>query len=89
MTTTEMSLDTICQKIGKIKNKEQYDKKLNPINVKVGDKVFVRKPHKEHKYATPYEGPYTVEEILSPVNVKIRKRNKIVKVHTDKLTIAN
>lgn len=72
----------------KIKNKIQRDKKQNPIEIEVGDNVFWYKPHKEHKYGTPYEGPYEVVQILSPVNVQIKKGNKITKVHKDHLILA-
>lgn len=58
--------------IRKQKNKEYYDKQCNPINLNVGDRVYVYKNNKEHKYGSPYDGPYTVEEILSPVTVKIK-----------------
>lgn len=66
-------------------NKEQRDKNCNPLTVNVGDRVLLKKPFKKHKYATPYDGPFLVEEILSPVTVKIKKGNKSVKIHTDKL----
>lgn len=69
----------------KIQNKSQRDKHANPINIKIGDEVYLRKPFKNHKFDTPYAGPFTVEEILSPVTVKLKTDNKIITVHTDKL----
>lgn len=70
----------------KIQNKKQRDKNANPLNINVGDQVYLKKPFKEHKFATPYDGPFTIEEILSPVTVKIKtKNNKIITTHTDKL----
>lgn len=69
----------------KHKNKEYRDANCNPISLSIGDEVLVRKPYKNHKFATPYDGPYTVEEICSPVTVKIKKGNKSIKIHTDKL----
>lgn len=74
--------------IRKEKNKNYHDKSLNPISLKIGDKVFVKKPFKKHKYATPYDGPFVVDEILSQVTVKIKKGNKLIKIHTDKLKMA-
>lgn len=66
-------------------NKMYRDANSNPISLKIGDEVLMRKPFKNHKFSTPYDGPFTVEEILSPVTVKIKKGNKTVKIHTDKL----
>lgn len=69
-------------------NKNQYDKKSNPLDLKVGDKVFVYNEKKEHKFGPPYDGPFTVEEILSPVTIMIKRKKKSLKVHKDKLILA-
>lgn len=69
-------------------NKKYRDAKANPISLNIGDQVLIRKPFKTHKFATPYDGPFTVEDILSPVTVKIKKGKKIIKIHTDKLKLA-
>lgn len=66
-------------------NKVYRDASSNPISLNVGDQVLMKKQQKSHKYATPYDGPFTVVEILSPVTVKIKKGNKEIKIHTDKL----
>lgn len=71
------------------KNKAYRDAKANPISLKVGDRVLIRKQFKEHKFAAPYDGPFEVKNILSPVTVEIKKRNKIIKIHKDKLKLAN
>lgn len=69
----------------KQKNKRLYDQHINPIQLEIGDSVYVRKPFKAHKYDTPYDGPFTVEKILSPVTIAIKRRNKLIKIHKDKL----
>lgn len=69
----------------KISNKEYRDQHCNPITLNINDQVLMIKPQKEHKFATPYEGPYVVTEIVSPVTVRIKKGNRIFSVHTDKL----
>lgn len=69
----------------KEKNKHQYDKHCNPIDVKVGDKVYVYREVRDHKYASHYDGPFTIEEVISPVTVMIRKKKKLIKIHKDKL----
>lgn len=71
--------------IRKEKNKVYHDQSVNPISLKAGDKVLIKKPFKKHKYSTPYDGPFIVNEILSPVTVKIKKGHKLIKIHTDKL----
>lgn len=71
--------------IRKEKNKAYHDQSLNPISLKTGDRALVKKPFKKHKYATPYDGPFIIEEILLPVTVNIKKGHKSVKIHTDKL----
>lgn len=66
----------------KQKNKEYRDTKANPISVNVGDHVLIIKPFKNHKFATPYDGSFVVEEILSPVTVRIRKgRLKYIQIN--------
>lgn len=72
----------------KQKNKEYRDVKSNALSLKIGDRVLFKKPFKTHKYATPYDGPFSVEEIISPVTVKIKKGHKLIKIHTDKLKLA-
>lgn len=74
--------------IRKQKNKEYRDVTSNALSLKIGDRVLLRKPFKNHKYAMPYDGPFSVEEVLSPVTVKIKKGHKLIKIHTDKLKLA-
>lgn len=69
----------------KTQNKAYRDQNANPIQVKIGDQVYLRKPIKDHKFSTPYDSPFTVEDIVSPVNIKIKKGNKSVVIHTDKI----
>lgn len=65
-------------------NKEYRDKNSNPLNAQVGDLVFKEKPYKEHKYATPYKGPYTIEEFITPVTARIKGGGKSITIHLDK-----
>lgn len=69
-------------------NKDQRDSNSNPISLSPGDQVLMIKPFKTHKYDSPYDGPFTVEEIVSPVTIVIKKGNKLIKVHADKLKLA-
>lgn len=68
-------------------NKKYYDKKRDkePLNLKINDLVLVLKAKKKFKFEDPYEGPYRVEDIISPVSIKIRKGAKTFKVHTDRV----
>lgn len=69
----------------KIQNKSYRDQNSNPIDVKTGDKVFLKKPYKDHKFTTPYTGPFIIEEIIPPVNVRLKQGNRSITVHMDKL----
>lgn len=70
-------------------NKKYYDKKINNINFKVGQKVYLLneqiKPRQSKKLTQNYNGPYQIVEINSPVNYTILIKNKQVKVHANRL----
>ncbi|CAD6223579.1 GSCOCG00013004001-RA-CDS, partial [Cotesia congregata] len=63
----------------KIKSKELYDKKIKPLDISIGDNVFLQKGPKPHKFGDHYEGPHEVVEVLPDGNVRIKigNRNKI------------
>lgn len=71
----------------KMNNKKHYDKHRDEkvLDLKINDLVLVLKPKKIFKFENPYEGPYRVEELISPVAIKIRKGNKTIRVHTDRV----
>lgn len=69
----------------KEKNKTYFDQKTNPGNFQVNDLVNLRKQVKTHKFDLPYEGPFRIVEITSPVSAKIKKGKKIKRVHMDHL----
>lgn len=73
----------------KYSNKTYYDKYTRPLTLKRNDLVLVKKEVKKHKYDNPYEGPYRVEKIISPAITAIRKRNKSVMIHNDKLKLVH
>lgn len=68
----------------KINSKSQYDKNSNPINIKIGEKVYLEcKPYNKHEPI--YTGPYEVISIEHPnVIIKI-KENKTEIVHKNRL----
>lgn len=70
-------------------NKKYYDlhQDKNPLKLNKNDLVLILKTTKKHKYESPYEGPYRVESILSPVTVIVRKGTKSVKIHIDRLKV--
>lgn len=71
----------------KIRNKEFYDKKANPINVRVGDSVILRnEPYKKH--GKKYAGPYTVTGVSHP-NVTINIKDKQYTTHKNRILLAN
>lgn len=67
--------DETIQLIQKVKqtNKTFYDKKLNPIKLKVGDLIkIVKEPYEKFKYI--YDGPYEVKHINGK-NIEIELEN--------------
>jgi len=70
-----------------MQNKIQKDKNCNP-ELKENDLVLIKKAVKDGKFDQPYEGPYRVENILSPVTVLIKEGRKSIKIHKDLLKLA-
>lgn len=76
-------------KTSKHRYKYYYDKRINPLELKVSDKVFLLKEPITNKFCDQYEGPYAVQEILSNNNVRIvNDRGKFKTVHVDKLRLS-
>ncbi|CAK9796607.1 Retrovirus-related Pol polyprotein from transposon 297 [Anthophora quadrimaculata] len=71
----------------KQKYKHYYDRKIKPLNLSVGDRVFLLKEPRKTKFDAQYTGPYEVSEILGNSNVKIKFRNKYRVVHANKLKL--
>lgn len=64
----------------KIRTKQLYDRKINSIELEIGDKVIV-KNEAGHKHDSVYKGPFTVMEI-NESNITIKDdKNKIKIVH--------
>lgn len=68
----------------KIANKKMYDKKINPIILKIGDMVKIAKqPYDKFKYI--YDGPYEIKQI-DGTNVEITLEDgKPYKIHKNRL----
>lgn len=63
--------------------KEIYDKKLNPLDIKLNDKVLIRKePYKKHE--SMYAGPFVVTGVNDP-NISIRVNDKIIDIHKNRV----
>lgn len=71
------------------RQKQDYDVKLKHAMYKVGDIVMRIRDAAivgvTRKLQSPWTGPWVVEEVLSPVLIRIRGRKKSVVVHHDKL----
>lgn len=66
----------------KIIKKNTYDKKLNPINVQVGEKNLVKnEPY--NKFGNVYRGPYVITDI-DEHNVTYECDGKLYKVHKNR-----
>lgn len=71
-------------------NKRYYDKNrdINTLKLNKNDLVIVLNPTKKGKFDLPYDGPYRVVKELGPVTVLLRRNNKDVKLHKDRLKLA-
>lgn len=68
----------------KQRNKKYYDRDTNPLDIKMGDLVFIEKePYNKHKKIR--NGPFKVLEIDEP-NATIRMENKKYLVHKNRST---
>lgn len=69
----------------KIKSKDQYDKKLNPVEFEIEDKVFLLKRPKPQKFGDHYDGPYEILEIYTDGNIRIQLGNQTKSIHPNRL----
>lgn len=70
----------------KLLNKKYYDKTQNKIELKIGDKVLIKKEPRD-KYQSIYSGPFEVIEIIDS-NIKILDNNKkIQKIHKNRVKL--
>ena len=58
------------------------DKKINPLEVKIGDNVFLLKGGKIKKLDNQYTGRHEVLDVLGKGNVNINVKGKPTVVHT-------
>ena len=72
----------------------QYNKKVNNIQLKVGDKVLLFTPTlgegRTRKLARHFTGPYTITQLLSSENVQIKSdsnENDVQRVHINRLKV--
>ena len=69
----------------KEKSKIYYDKKINPLEIKIGDNVFLLKGGKIKKLENHNTGPYEILEVLGKGNVKISYKGKPTVVNINRL----
>ena len=69
----------------KEKSKIYYDKKINPLEVKIGDNVFLLKVGKTKKLDNQYTGPHEVLDVLVKGNLKINVKGKPTVVHINRI----
>lgn len=67
----------------KIRNKEYYDRKSNPLNISVNDEILIQKePY--NKLQNIYDGPHRVKEINGH-NVTININGKKITLHKNRI----
>lgn len=70
----------------KIRNKEYFDRKAKPLNVDIGDMVYIEiEPY--NKLRQKYNGPYKIVKIEEP-NVTIQTGTNTTTVHEDRVRLA-
>lgn len=75
----------------KEQNKKQYDRKAKyPLTVVRNDLVMLKREKKKdgNKFDNRYDGPYRVEQVISPSVSKIKIKSKSKIVHNDKLKLS-
>lgn len=72
---------------GKEINKKYYDKKLKEIEIKVGDKILVKKIVKSKKFDYSWNGPFIVTNIFEKY-VEYKDGRKIKKIGLDYVKLA-
>lgn len=63
--------------------KEIYDKRLNEIDIKIGDKIKVR-DETGNNLSNVYRGPYTVISIENENILAEDKNSKEIKIHKNR-----
>ena len=74
----------------KSRSKDEYDNKIRPFNVKIGDTVYAHKEIRDRKFDSRATGPYTVAGFTENNNVILETEDgeRIMK-HKDKLLLAH
>lgn len=74
----------------KLYAKNHYDKKMRPLEIKIGDKVLVRDITCNKTTDPMYKGPFVVSEIKE-FNLILKNENtqKIIEVHKNNVTKYN
>lgn len=67
----------------KRRNQTAWNETTRPIDVNIGDQIYIRNKTKSHKFDTEYTGPYIVSEKIAPTSLKAKKGRKTVTTHID------
>ena len=76
--------------MSKEKSKVYYDIFINPIEFKIGDKVWlIKEPKPEKPEKDHYEGPFDIIKVNKNNNVIIDYKGEAKTVHKNKLSLVN
>lgn len=71
----------------KLNSKKFFDQKSNPLNIRINDKILVRKePYNKHE--SIYAGPFVVISVNEP-NISSKVKDKIDEVHKNRVIKPN
>lgn len=73
----------IIEKLKRV-NKSKYDENTRPLDVKLGDGVYVEiQPY--NKFKQVYEGPFEVVDVTKHPNIIIKKGEKLETIHKNRV----
>ena len=74
--------------MSKEKSKVYYDRFINPIEFKIGNKVWlIKEPKPEKLEKDHYQGPFDIIKVNKNNNLIIDYKGKAKTVHTNKLSL--
>uniref|UniRef100_A0A146M1A3 RNA-directed DNA polymerase n=2 Tax=Lygus hesperus TaxID=30085 RepID=A0A146M1A3_LYGHE len=80
------------QRVAVSKQRAGYDKKATETTYRVGDRVYLYNPAvkrgRVRKFTKPWQGPYRVVGVPSPLNVVLQIRGKQKRVHVNRVKLA-
>lgn len=62
-------------------SKDYHDRAINPLSLKVGDKVLIKNHARTSKLSNIWKGPFEVTNVHNDLNISINQGGKIKRIH--------